>query len=186
MQARAIFEAALDVAKETGKAGRAGNHDPAGRHAPRARTHARPRREMAERCSGTQGAGRISRRHDDRTAARRPACRRDRGGSRVLLLRHQRSDADHAWHLARRRLAASSRPTRRRASTRRTRSSRSIAMASANWSASAARVAARTRPRLKLGVCGEHGGDPASIFFFEEVGLDYVLAAAHAALKKGR
>jgi len=54
-----------------------------------------------------------------------------------------------------------------------------------------------TRPRLKLGVCGEHGGDPASIFFFEETGLDYVsaspfrvpvarLAAAHAVLKKAR
>ena len=27
---------------------------------------------------------------------------------------------------------------------------------------------------LKLGVCGEHGGDPASVHFFEEVGLDYV------------
>jgi pyruvate,orthophosphate dikinase len=46
---------------------------------------------------------------------------------------------------------------------------------------------------LKVGVCGEHGGDPASIHFFEEVGLDYVsaspyrvpvarLAAAQAAL----
>ncbi len=32
----------------------------------------------------------------------------------------------------------------------------------------------RTRPTLKLGVCGEHGGDPASIHFFNEVGLDYV------------
>ncbi len=51
-----------------------------------------------------------------------------------------------------------------------------------------------TRPDLKLGICGEHGGDPASIFFFESVGLDYVscspyrvpvarLAAAQAALK---
>lgn len=30
------------------------------------------------------------------------------------------------------------------------------------------------RPDLKLGVCGEHGGDPASIHFFNEVGLDYV------------
>ena len=30
------------------------------------------------------------------------------------------------------------------------------------------------RPDLHLGVCGEHGGDPASIHFFEEVGLDYV------------
>ena len=53
------------------------------------------------------------------------------------------------------------------------------------------------RPRIKLGVCGEHGGDPASVFFFEEVGLDYVsaspfrvpvarLAAAHAALGNKR
>jgi len=49
------------------------------------------------------------------------------------------------------------------------------------------------RPDLKIGVCGEHGGDPASIAFFEEVGLNYVscspyrvpvarLAAAQAAL----
>jgi pyruvate,orthophosphate dikinase len=51
----------------------------------------------------------------------------------------------------------------------------------------------KTRPDLKIGVCGEHGGDPASIHFFEQVGLDYVscspyrvpvarLAAAQAAL----
>ncbi len=51
----------------------------------------------------------------------------------------------------------------------------------------------KTRPDLKLGVCGEHGGDPASIHFFEKAGLDYVsaspyrvpvarLAAAQAAL----
>jgi len=52
-----------------------------------------------------------------------------------------------------------------------------------------------TRKKLKLGICGEHGGDPASIAFFEKVGLDYVscspyrvpvarLAAAQAALSK--
>jgi len=51
-----------------------------------------------------------------------------------------------------------------------------------------------TRPDIKLGICGEHGGDPASIGFCEQVGLDYVsaspyrvpiarLAAAQAALK---
>jgi len=51
----------------------------------------------------------------------------------------------------------------------------------------------RTRPEIKLGICGEHGGDPASISFCESVGLDYVscspyrvpiarLAAAQAAL----
>jgi pyruvate, orthophosphate dikinase len=49
------------------------------------------------------------------------------------------------------------------------------------------------RPDIKLGICGEHGGDPASIHFFEKVKLDYVscspfrvpvarLAAAQAAL----
>jgi pyruvate,orthophosphate dikinase len=51
-----------------------------------------------------------------------------------------------------------------------------------------------SRPNLKLGICGEHGGDPSSIQFFEKVGLDYVscspyrvpvarLAAAQAALQ---
>jgi pyruvate,orthophosphate dikinase len=50
-----------------------------------------------------------------------------------------------------------------------------------------------TKNALKLGICGEHGGDPASITFCEQVGLDYVscspfrvpvarLAAAQAAL----
>src|SRR5690606_39114187 len=34
-----------------------------------------------------------------------------------------------------------------------------------------------TRPDLKLGICGEHGGDPASIAFCESVGLDYVSAS---------
>ena len=53
-----------------------------------------------------------------------------------------------------------------------------------------------TRPDIKLGICGEHGGDPASIDFCQSVGLDYVsaspyrvpiarLAAAQAALKAG-
>jgi pyruvate, orthophosphate dikinase len=55
--------------------------------------------------------------------------------------------------------------------------------------------ARKARPDVTLGVCGEHGGDPASIAFFEEVGVDYVscspfrvpiarLAAARAALRR--
>ncbi|MFE5815380.1 pyruvate, phosphate dikinase [Streptomyces sp. NPDC056479] len=40
--------------------------------------------------------------------------------------------------------------------------------------AAAARAGRETRPDLKLGVCGEHGGDPESVHFFHEVGLDYV------------
>jgi len=53
----------------------------------------------------------------------------------------------------------------------------------------------KTRPDLKLGICGEHGGDPASIRFCAQIGLDYVscspyrvpiarLAAAQAALSR--
>ena len=52
----------------------------------------------------------------------------------------------------------------------------------------------RTNPGIKLGICGEHAGDPASIEFFQRQGLDYVscspprvpvarLAAAQARLK---
>jgi pyruvate,orthophosphate dikinase len=53
----------------------------------------------------------------------------------------------------------------------------------------------KVRPEIKLGICGEHGGDPASVAFCHEIGLDYVscspfrvpiarLAAAQAALGK--
>jgi pyruvate,orthophosphate dikinase len=55
----------------------------------------------------------------------------------------------------------------------------------------------QTKPDLKLGVCGEHGGDPESIYFFYRAGLDYVscspfrvpiarLSAAQAVLGAGR
>jgi len=33
----------------------------------------------------------------------------------------------------------------------------------------------KTRPDIKLGICGEHGGDPASVEFCHNVGLNYVL-----------
>ena len=57
----------------------------------------------------------------------------------------------------------------------------------------AAEEGRNTRPNLKLGICGEHGGEAASVHFCHEIGLDYVscspyrvpiarLAAAHAAL----
>jgi len=57
------------------------------------------------------------------------------------------------------------------------------------------RLGRQVKPDLKIGICGEHGGDPASVAFCHEVGLDYVscspyrtpiarLAAAQAALGK--
>ena len=59
----------------------------------------------------------------------------------------------------------------------------------------AAELGRKTRPELKLGICGEHGGDPSSVMFCHKVGLNYVscspfrvpiarLAAAQAAIKE--
>jgi len=53
----------------------------------------------------------------------------------------------------------------------------------------------KTRPNIKIGICGEHGGDPSSVMLCDELGLNYVscspyrlpiarLAAAQAVLKK--
>jgi pyruvate,orthophosphate dikinase len=60
--------------------------------------------------------------------------------------------------------------------------------------ATAVRRGRRGKPSLKLGVCGEHGGEPDSIDFFEQIGIDYVscspfrvpvaiVAAAQAAVR---
>ena len=57
----------------------------------------------------------------------------------------------------------------------------------------AVKLGKQTRPDIKLGICGEHGGDPSSVMFCHKVGLNYVscspfrvpiarLAAAHAAI----
>ncbi|KAA1398190.1 pyruvate, phosphate dikinase [Aeromicrobium ginsengisoli] len=54
----------------------------------------------------------------------------------------------------------------------------------------AVKMGRKQRPDLHLGVCGEHGGDPASIHFFDEVGLDYVSCSPYrvpvARLEAGR
>ena len=176
MQARAIFEAACDVA-EGGHRGRPGGDDPARRPREGAR-RCRPRSSARSPTTvfAEQGVQvRLPRRHHDRGAARRAHRRRDRRDGRVLLLRHQRPDADDARHVARRRRRASSRRTceheiyardpfaddrprrRRRADADRGRAR-----------------AAQTQPKLKIGICGEHGGDPASVEFCHEIGLDYV------------
>ena len=55
----------------------------------------------------------------------------------------------------------------------------------------AADLGRKTRPDIKLGICGEHGGDPSTVIFCHNIGLNYVscspfrvpiarLAAAHA------
>ena len=61
----------------------------------------------------------------------------------------------------------------------------------------AVKLGREARPGMKMGICGEHGGDPKSIAFCQSVGLDYVscspfrvpiarLAAAQAAIEAGK
>ena len=58
----------------------------------------------------------------------------------------------------------------------------------------ATKKAKKAKPKIKIGICGEHGGDPKSIYFFNKINLNYVscspyripiayLAAAKAAFR---
>ncbi len=103
MQARAIFEAAVLVGRETGTRGASRDHDPAGRQRERDQAHPRRRR------GGREGGGRelrrrhrLHHRHHDRAAARGAHRRPDRGPRRLLLVRHQRPHPDHLRPVARR------------------------------------------------------------------------------------
>ena len=142
--------------------------------------------------------GRVPDRHDDRDPPRRSDGRQDRRGGRVLLVRHQRPDADDLRLQPRRHRLVHARPTSSRRSSRSTRSRRSTSRASASssrWAPSKGRKARKDKhdEHLKVGICGEHGGDPDSVVFCHKVGMDYVscspfrvpiarLAAAQAAL----
>jgi hypothetical protein len=99
MQARAIIEAALNVKAKGVPEGR--DHDPAGRHRARVQLagqgdprHGRSRLRRAQRHHRVHG------RHHDRNAARCAGGRQHRQAGRVLLVRHQRPDADDAGLLA--------------------------------------------------------------------------------------
>ena len=113
--------------------------------------------------------------------------------ARVLLVRDQRPHADDVRVLARRHRQVS-----RRLSGQEDSGQGSVQHDRHRWRRARScgrrsRKGRSTRPDIKLGICGEHGGDPSSIHFFEKVGLNYVsmspyrvpvarLAAAQAAL----
>ena len=196
MQARAIFEAAVAVAAATGETVVPEVMIPLVGSARelRADQGARSTRSPG-RGHGGEAAAQLDYQVGTMIELPRAALRADEiaRARRVLQLRHQRPDPDDARPVARRfgqvpgRLHASAgifagdpfqtldHDGRRRAG-----------------DASPAERGRATRPDLKLGICGEHGGDPASIAFCERVGLDYVscspyrvpiarLAAAQAA-----
>ena len=195
MQARAIFRGG---GRSRGRAaGRARDHDPAGGVPARAR-HPQGRHRARPRCggAGNRVRHRPFHRHHDRAAAGRAHGRRDRRerceffsfGTNDLTqtaLGISRDDAasfigdyERAGILARDPFASLDRE------------------GVGELVQIAAERGRAARADLKLGICGEHGGDPASIDFFEEVGLDYVscspyrvpvarLAAAQAAIAHG-
>ena len=146
---------------------------------------------------GGRRARALPRRHDDRAAAGVLPRRHDRRARRLLLLRHQRPHAD----------GARLQPRRHRGQDPRAATSRCKVFDRSPFETldtpgvgqlvrMGAWLGRKTKPELKLGVCGEHGGDPDSIDFFHNSGLDYVscspfrvpvarVAAAQAAIRRG-
>jgi pyruvate,orthophosphate dikinase len=150
-------------------------------------------RTAADRVRGAGAEGRLPRRHHDRAAPRRPARRRHR--ARAEFFSFGTNDLTQTT-------LGVSRDDAARFLTRYVEKDIyerdpfvSIDVEGVGRADLTRRDRGRaTRSDIKLGICGEHGGDPASIAFCESVGLDYVsaspyrvpiarLAAAQAALR---
>ena len=153
---------------EAGMRDPARDHDPARRARARARAAARARRSRRSRrcCARVPRVARAAQRSARMIEVPRAALTADahRRARRLLLVRHQRPHPDGLRALARRRRQVPARLPRDAASSPTTRSSRSTRTGiGALMRARRARRGARTRPDLKLGICGEHGGDPQSV-----------------------
>ena len=174
--------------------GRARDHDPAGRRRPRAaRSEGDRRSRRARRDQGDRRQGQVPDRHDDRGAARRADGRRGREGSRVLLVRHQRPDADGVRLLARRRRQVPARLPGQEDPREGSVCRASTAPAPASWWRSPSRRAARRARTSSSASAASTAATRRPMHFFHKVGLDYVscspyrvpvarLAAAQAAL----
>ncbi len=112
------------------------------------------------------------RRHHDRSPARRPHRRRDRADRRVLQLRHQRPHPDRARHQPRRHGQLPHALHRERNLQEEPLRHASTRPASASSCKIAVDKGRSTRPDIKLGICGEHGGDPDSVKFCHTLGLE--------------
>ena len=171
MQVRALMEAAATSWLDRWPPDRR-DHDPADRDPRGARTGPQlgrgrrggGHRQGCPRRSSDRRTLEVHDRHHDRDASSRARRRPDRRGGRLLLLRDQRPDPDDLRLQPRRRRGpdhgrlpragpAQAQPLRGRRRRRRRRSSCRMGVAKGR----------ATEPGLKTGVCGEHGGDPASI-----------------------
>ena len=199
MQARAIFEAAVERGQEDRQAGGARGDDPAHRLPPASSTScARVIVKTAQAVEKETGA-KLDYQIGTMIELPRAALKADEiaaGEAGAEFFSFGTNDLTQTCLGLSRDDAAPILANYMRAgrSSRSTRSCPSIRTASASWCASAPSAAARCAPDLKVGICGEHGGDPASIAFFNAAGLDYVscspfrvpvarLAAAQAAIR---
>ena len=136
-------------------------------------------------------------RHHDRDPARGPRRRQDRRDRRVLLASAPTTSPRWASASAATISAASCRITSKRRSCPATRSRRIDQDGIGELIEIGIERGRQTKPKLKIGICGEHGGDPASIEFCHRVGMNYVscspfrvpiarLAAAQAAVAEAK
>ena len=185
MQSQAILEAAAIVA-ERGRPRPAGDHGAARRRGRGAAQRSAPR--STTRPTEAREEHSVHLDHLVGTMIELPRAALTAGDiaevGRLLLVRHQRPDPDDVGLLPRRRrVVASSRATWRPASSgcRRSRPSTGSGRRAAHADRHVTR-AASAKPGLKVGVCGEHGGDPESVHYFEErrAGLRLVLALPRA------
>ena len=199
MQARAIFEAAVEAGQATGEPVVPGDHDPAGHDQGGARPREGAHRRRWPRRSLKETGDTVDYQVGTMIELPRAALRADEIAETAEFFSFGTNDLTQTTFGISRDDAASflgdlhveGHPAGR--SVRDARSGRRR-RAGPDRGASAG---ARTRPGIKLGICGEHGGDPASIAFCQSVGLDYVscspfrvpiarLAAAQAALGEAR
>ena len=196
MQVRAIMEAACTVGR-AGRAGRARDHDPAHRHRRRDEADLRADQERSPTaCIAEMGvAVQVPGRHHDRGAAGGADRRQDRPVRGVLLVRDQRPHPDDVRLQPRRRRASSCPTTSRRACCPHDPFSVLDQEGVGELIKIGIERGRGRRPDLKIGICGEHGGEPSSVEFCHRVGMTYVscspfmipiarLAAAQARIKE--
>ncbi len=175
MQARAIFEAAAEVARRTGTPPIPEVMVPL--VATRAELDIVRQRIVGQLPRGGEGdwhANRLSHRHHDRVAARRPAGRAKSPRSAEFFSFGTNDLTQTTFGISRDDCARFLGEYTAKGIFKMD----PFISLDIEGVGELVRIAAErgraTRPELKLGICGEHGGDPASICFCESVGLDYV------------
>ena len=138
--------------------------------------HASPRRSWPKKKVKLELSGR----HHDRNPARRADRRRDRRDGRVLQLRHQRPHANRARHEPRRHAARFLPHYAELEIVKKNPFATIDQTGVGELMQIAIEKGRKTRPDIKLGICGEHGGDPDSVKFCHSLGLTYVSCSRSA------